>query len=693
MKVRTIAVALMLFAASACGGSGSTGDTDWELLGNSPEMQHHSGLEQINRDTIGKLELAWWVEMPTQDGLVGNPLVKDGRIFQGGPDGQIFANDLKTGRLLWSYSDDKTGRDDLSLVGYWGRRMNRGAALSGGNVIIGTGDCRLIAVDQVSGKKAWEATSCDARGNYAITAAPRVGEGLIFTGNSCMDSGSTRGFVEAFDAKTGARRWRFYTVPGDPSKPQDSPLYEMAAKTWGKDWHDRTRGCGSAWDAITYDPELHLLYIGVGGPAPFNPSMRGTGAGDELFTNSIVALDARTGEYRWHFKQVPHDAWNYDASVGIMIADLPVEGEQRRVVISVPKGGFAYVIDAKSGKFLSGQQYVPITWATGLTADGRPIINPEGQYWLRRGQENIVLPSGLGAHGWEALAHDPVSKLVYIPVMSMPNLVKDAPDAILGGQTFEAYHDASADAKYQTYGEIVAWDPVKNSVAWRQRHPYPMNGGLLHTAGGLVFQGMAQGEIQAFDAAAGKLLWTRKIGGAVRAAPSTVMLDGEQYIIMATGNGAAAATGNMVADSNSSLEARTPPRLLAFKIGGSSAYPPFAKVEPIAAPAAPRQNAALAARGARLFEFVGCVECHGIYGNAAGGRIPNLIRTPPADFATFKAIVQEGALSRDGGGMPRFDIPEADARAIFAYLVNQAWDAHEGRAPVVIPEPAKTGGK
>ncbi len=676
---RLAALLIAVAALHGCKG-GKPADpqnSDWEWLGNSAEMQHHADLSTINVDNVGDLELAWWVEMPNVDGLVGNPLIKDGVIFQGGPSGAIFANDVKTGKLRWSY-EDTADFSKASLSGYWGRRMNRGVALSEGKVIITTGDCRLVAVDQKTGKKIWEAQSCDSTQMYGISAAPRVGADLVFTGNACMDSGTTRGFVDALDVKTGKRRWRFYTVPGDPAKKQDSPLYDMAAKTWGTGWYEKSHGCGSPWDAMTYDPKLNLLYIGVGGPSPFDPSKRAPDAGDELFTNSIVAVDASTGAYKWHFKQTPNDGWNYDASVGIMIADLPIDGKNRRTVISVPKSGFAYVLDARTGRFISGSAYTQTNWAKGLDAKGRPIPDPDGQYWLRPGQANIVVPSPAGSHGWEALAYDPENHLVYIPNMVMPTKIETDPAALVGGLLMDFYYGSSGDPKWKSYGEIVAWDAVANKVAWRTRTDLPINGGLMHTSGGLVFQGMADGRLVAYNAKTGQELWSRQTGGAMRAAPSTVMVDGKQYLIVPTGNGAAAATGSYFSKYNSTLQSRTPPRLLAFRIGGTATYPPLARVEPVGRPSASRQDAKLARKGKIVFESYGCVDCHGMNADAVGGRIPSLIRMPPPDLAHVKAVVQEGAMSKNGGGMPQFkDLTDEEARGLYAYLVNEAWDAHE----------------
>ncbi len=248
--------------------------TDWELLGNSPDMQHHSSLSQINTETVSDLGLAWAIDLPTRDGLVGNPLIRNGRIFQGGSQSQVFANDLRTGKLLWTYKP-LADRPPGSFLETWLRSINRGVALYEDLVIVGTSDCRLVAIDQATGVKRWEAETCDGKQNYMISGAPRVGGGKVFIGNSCADMGLNRGHVDAVDANTGKHLWRFYTVPGDPSKPQDSELYDMAAKTWGDGWYEKTKGCGSVWDAMVYDPELDQLIIGTGAPAPSDPTKRG----------------------------------------------------------------------------------------------------------------------------------------------------------------------------------------------------------------------------------------------------------------------------------------------------------------------------------------------------------------------------------------------------------------------------------
>lgn len=668
-KTTALALAIMLAGCS----DEAPRNTDWALLGNGSQMQHHAELAQIDKASIGRLGLAWAVEMPTPYGLVGNPLIEDGVVFQGGPGGQIFANDLRTGKLLWqfaaTYPDDAA--DTQSFGVYWARQFNRGVALHKGKVIIATGDCRLVAVDQKTGKQRWEARSCDPSLDYGITGAPRVGGGMVFIGNSNQELGTQRGFVDAFDAETGKRRWRFYTVPGDPATETD-PFYKDIAETWGADWYAKTRGSGSVWDAITYDAKLDQLIIGTGALGPGEPSARAADAGDELFTNSVVALDARTGKYRWHAKQVPHDGWNYEAAVGLMVADVPVGGKPRHVVVSVPKQGFAYVYDAADGKFLAGTKYVDTVWAKGLDAAGRPIVNPEAKYWNRPGQETLVFPGGMGAHGWEALALDPKTSTLYVPVMNLPV-------ARLADGAYDWLYGSRPDAKIKPSGEVVAIDLTTNAIKWRTTTSrMPVNGGLLHTAGGLVFQGLADGRLLAFDEATGKVVWGKQTGGAIRAAPSTVMLDGEQYIVVATGNGAASASASLVSRYASTPEARTPPRLLAFKLDGTAPYPALARSDPVPAPPTPRQPAALAHQGEALFAAYSCEYCHGTDGGASvGGVVPNLNRSR-LDLAGFKGVVQGG--ERKGGGMPQFKtMSDAEATALYAYIINAGWDAHEGK--------------
>ena len=552
------------------------------------------------------------------------------------------------------------------------RSLNRGLALSEDLVIVGTSDCRLVAIDQETGIEKWQAETCDGKQNYMITGAPRIGGGKVFIGNSCADMGLNRGHVDAIDAKTGQHLWRFYTVPSDPNEPQDSELYEMAVKTWGDGWYEKTRGCGSVWDAMVYDSELDQLIIGTGAPAPSDPTKRGNDAGDELFTSAVVALDAQTGAYRWHFTQVPGNAWNYEPAVGLMMATLPLDGVEKRVVLSVPKNGFVYLLDAKTGKFISGRNYVPVNWAKGLDETGRPIFDPAARYWeAAEGEPTTILPSNAGAHDWTALAFDPQKNVLFIPAMTTP----ERRELTATGEYSYDYRQAEdGDPEWQAFGELVAWDPVSQSTVWRHRNALPYNGGVLHTAGGLVFQGTAEGYLNAYDAASGEQLGSFTAGGAIRGAPSTVVADGRQYIIVPAGAPSTSAASAGLTDYSSTVESRSRPRLLAFVLGGDAPAPAWAAQLTFPKPPVDRYPSEVASMGEAIYELAGCVACHGYGGQSIGGAAADLRMRLPVNLEYFKAVLGGLLAPR----MPKVELDDASSEALYAYLVNTAWNAHEG---------------
>lgn len=662
------------FEASAA--SANEANSDWFYLGNNLEMQHHAELDQINTDSVQNLGLAWSVDLLTKGGLVGNPLINDGVIFQSGSQGKVFAHDIRTGKLLWEYTYEYELKNS-PFAAVWGSLHNRGLALWEDLAITSTGDCHLIALDQKTGKLRWKAKSCEPEDLYSITAAPRVGEGLVFTGNACLDSGQNRGYVDAFNTADGEHVWRFYTVPGDPSKPFESELYRHAAETWGKDWYQYTRGCGSVWDAMTYDPGTGMLFIGVGGPTPFNPQLRGKDAGDELFSNSIVALEAKSGKYLWHFKQVPNDGWNFDSSVGIMVAGLPVGDQNKRVVISVPKNGFIYVLDAGTGEFISGNNYVEVNWTTGLDDTGRPIFSEEAKYWVKAGGKAVTRPGPGGSHNWEPMALNPVDKTLYIPAIVMPTLTVNNPKAAVGGVSMDFYYGGLGE-NAQSRGELIAWDLITQSPKWKHKETYPLNSGLLHTSGNIVVQGTADGFLNIFNAETGEKLWHRQVGGAIRAAASTVMVDGKQYIILTSGNGSSSVTGNYFSRYAGTPESRTQPRLLAFALGGNAPLPALDPVPAVARPLHPRFDEKLAELGGKRFEEYYCVDCHGLEAVSSAGTIPDLRYSRLVNLQYVKSVLKDGVL--EATGMPRFDyIEDGDIEAIYAYLINRAWDLYEGK--------------
>ncbi len=672
--------ALMLFIAActlieprAAAATAALHDDEWRLIGRDPDQHHFSPLHQIDASNVGKLALAWYADMPVKDGMVGVPLVAAGKVFQSGPLGTAFANDVRTGKLLWSF-DAHIGFP-MNVISSWGARMSRGLALWKDSVIMATGDCRLIALDMNSGAKRWEAQACDPTQYKTITGAPRVGGGKVFIGNSNGDTGIGRGHVDAFDAATGKHLWRFYTIPGDPAKGFENKAMEVASKTWGKEYWKGTGG-GSAWDAITYDEKLNLVYIGVDSPVPAVPTRRGEGRGDELYTNSIVALKADTGEYVWHYQVTPDDAWNYSAAMHIMIAELPIDGKPRRVILQAPKNGFFYVLDAKTGRLLSANNFVPVNWASHIDLKtGRPVQLPDAKYWLKGPQGALLMPSPLGAHAWQPMSYSPLTGLVYIPAMQMPTRVRLGSN-LVGAAEVDWYTSVGDPKNFK--GTLIAWDPLTQKERWHHDGGAPYNGGVLSTAGNLVFEGTTTGTFNAYRADDGQKLWTTYTGGSgVFAAPSTVEIDGEQLILLPVGSGTTSAVGIMPLTGAGPGGAA---RLLAFKLNGKVSLPPSPhELEALPQPPRPRPPAELAQKGLRVWNDNGCEVCHGYAVIGGHGSVPDLRRATANTHDLFAAIVL-GGLRKDKG-MPIFaeTIDAEGLAALQAYILEAAWKSYDAQ--------------
>ncbi len=669
-SLATIAMVLVGVGAVAQAPAADS-QAEWRLLGGGLQQWYHASDTLINQGNVKRLGLAWYADMDTQDGLVGQPLVADGVIYQGGPPGRIYANDIKTGKSLWTFTPAVDYLPGTTWTGYWATHVNRGLALDGDNLFIGS-YCKLLAVSRTTHKQVWAVQSCDPTKVQGITGAPRVGGGKVFVGNASGDNGGDRGFVDAFDTKTGRHLWRFYTMPGDPSKPFESRVMAEAAKTWGTNYWKYTQGGTSPWDAITYDDKTDTLYFGTDGPAPWAPNQRAPDAGDELFTDSIVALNASTGQYKWHFQTVQHDGWNMAATMHIMLADLPQAGGSRRVVMSAPKNGFFYVLDATTGAFINARNYVPVNWTKGLDPKtGRPIPSDEANYWQHTGGLTIPLPGDVGAHNWEAMAYSPENGLVYIPASIVPISMSPSKDAF-GGVAADYYYGMRPDAKIKTHGELVAWDPTTQSERWRVARPLAINGGAMATAGNLVFQGTGDGKVQALAADTGKVIWSYDVGGAVLAAPTTVTVDGVQYLIIASGNGGAAGMRG-IALLMTTLRSQGPARLLAFRLDGATSLP-IVLPPPFPAPAQPQPNPAAAVRGGVVYSKYICSGCHGFNAINVGRGIPDLRKVSASTMGSMRQIVIEGAYRQVG--MPAFPtMTDQELSDLKSYLMQQAWMA------------------
>ncbi len=424
----------------------------------------------------------------------------------------------------------------------------RGLAAWKGRIYLATLDGRLIALDAKTGKPAWSVDTFEPVWPYTSTGAPRVFDGKVLIGNAGAE-GAARGYVTAYDAATGKQLWRFYTVPGDPSKPQPNKALEWAAKTWSGEWW-KTGGGGTVWDSIVLRSGAQAgLHRHRQRRGPGVQAYRSPGGGDNLFLTSIVALRADTGDYVWHYQEVPGDEWDYTATQSMILADLTIGGKLRKVLMQAPKDGFFYVLDRATGELISAEPFVPVSWTKGIDPKtGRATVNPEVRYGAA---PVIMTPGPGGGHNWNPMAYSPVTGLAYFPVTEMymaysadPNF-KQTPGTMgqLGISTtgYELTRQAAADyAAKHNKAWLTAWDPVAQKERWRVPYPVRGSGGLLATAGNLVFEGTSNGTFAAYRADTGEKLWEMPVQQVAIAAPITYRIGGEQYIAVNAGWGGGA---------------------------------------------------------------------------------------------------------------------------------------------------------
>jgi PQQ-dependent dehydrogenase (methanol/ethanol family) len=654
-------------------GSAPDSAGEWTMLGRSPEQHHYSPLSAVNASNVKRLGLAWHADLPTADGLLANPLVADGLVYQIGAFSHVWALDVRTGRTVWSY--DPKVQVASQFASMWSHHLNRGVALWEDRVIFGTSDCRLIALNRRTGALIWDVRACESDGTRAINGAPRVGGGKVFIGNSDVDTGIGRGSMDAYDIKTGKHLWRFYTIPGDPSLEENhTRANQIAAPTWEGDQWWKSAGGGSTWEGITYDPLLNRVYFGVDGPSPWNASKR---RGDNLFTESVVAVDANTGAYLWHYQTVPNDTWDLNDCSPIVIAELPVAGKNTRVLMHAPKNGFFYLLEASSGRLLAADMIGHPTWASKIDlATGRPVENPQARYYATHDKRAMVNPGPVGIHNWHAMSFSESTRLIYLPLTDVPVLYAMwSQSAALGGDTWTDYYAGMSDPKVQhRMGRLVAWDPVAKKEVWGVPLEVGTNGGVLSTAGNLVFEGNGTGEFAAYRADSGEKLWSYKSGSAIQAAPSTVEIDGQQLILVAVGDGGG--IGLSVPRYSSTMSARGPSRLLAFRLGGTDSMSTTSPPIVFPKPPAPKPDSAQVEKGKALYTANACDYCHGPGAERWTMSVPDLRRASESTHAEFLGIVIGGA--RESKGMPRFrDMSVEDGEAIRAFILERAWAAYD----------------
>jgi PQQ-dependent dehydrogenase (methanol/ethanol family) len=644
----------------------------WLTYGGDYNEQRFSPLDQINITNTDQVGLAWYHDIRANQGQQSTPLFVDGVIYLTESWGQVDAIDATTGETRWRFDPQVAG--NVAGKGCCGVN-NRGAAVYEGKVFVTAYDGRMFALDAADGEVLWETQTVDDTLNYTSTGAVRVANGKVFIGNGGAEF-RTRGFISALDANTGEILWRFHTVPGNPELGFENDAMRMAAETWSGNWWDLGGG-GSTWDGITYDPETNLLLFGVGNGAPWNPLVRGSGGGDNLFLNSIVAVDADSGEYVWHYQQIPAEEWDFDSVQQITVADIEVDGEMRHVAMQAAKSGYYYMLDAYTGELIRANNFVPVNWTSGYDmATGRPNINEAAQY-TKRTVATIIQPGPAGAHGAAPMSFSPETGLLYIPAMESSMAFTNAPenldDRFNLGMEFTggdyAYDDPDNTIVRGSKTRLVAWDPVAAEEVWAIEDVG--TGGTLTTAGGLLIKGNGRNEtLGLYNAEDGTQLNLLETQANTFAGAITYMHEGEQYIAQVVGG-----------PSFQGYYAPTYARLLVYKLGGTETLP--AKVEFTQRPFAPPEESAtpeLVAAGSEVYGE-NCAMCHDV-GGLARSSFPDLRRSPMLHSAEgFNSVVLQGTLADRGMTSFAAMLTEDDTHAIRHFLIAEAHIAMNAPSP------------
>lgn len=653
----------------------TNGGDDWAGYGRTYGEQHYSPLADINVANVNRLSLAWSYDLGSGN-PASIPVAVGGVLYVSSGLSVVRAFDAASGKLLWEHDTHVADVAGDKLRPAWGIR---GVAYWDGKVYTGTQDGRLVALDARSGAEVWSVqTTSPGDGRY-ITGAPRVFDGKIIIGHGGADTSNNRGYVTTYDARTGKQLWRFFIVPGDPKKGFEDDAQAMAAKTWTGSWWNYGGG-GAAWNAFTYDAETDTILIGTGNGAPWNRKIRSPGGGDNLFLCSIVALDAKTGRYKWHYQVNPGETWDFNAAMDMPLADLVIDGRKRKVVMQAPKNGFFYVIDRTNGKLISAEPFAKVTWAHRINLKtGRPEEVPGARF--PDGKSFEMWPTERGAHSWMPTAFSPKTGLIYIPKIEaganyydrgidLQNWTRPAGNAPALGEIF----DLNVKNPLQNTSELLAWDPVRQRKVWSVKTFGGFNGGALATGGDLVFQGQIDGRFSAYDAKNGRELWHLAAQAAVIAAPITYRAKGVQYVTVLVGMGTTPGLDRR-AQGGLTIDARTQAkRILTFRIDGNAKLPKPQPATPLVAAPDPtyQSNPALAAAGANVYNLR-CTACHGV-NVESGGIAPDLRASPVLQNAqVFLSIVREGALQMNG--MPRFgELSDAETTALRQFLRSRGAD-------------------
>jgi quinohemoprotein ethanol dehydrogenase len=630
----------------------SSNGCDWPGYGRTFGEQHDSPLTQINRDTIGRLGLAWSMDLEPTENSVTQPIAVDGVLYFATGHSVVHAVDAASGRFLWRFDPKVAEAAGFRLRLAYG---SRGIAWWNGKIYTGTQDGRLIAIDAKTGKQLWSVQTLSKGMDADINAPPRVFDGKVIIGFS-GDVFANRGYVTTYDAETGKQLWRFYTVPGDPAKGFENKAMEMAAKTWAGDWW-RLGGGGNVWNAMTYDLETNTVYLGVGNGYPWNRRARSKDWGDNLFISSIVALDGTTGEYKWHYQVSPGDSWDHEPMEDMELADLILSGKPRKVLLQASKNGFFYVIDRVTGELISAKPYAKVTWASRIDIKtGRPVENPGIRY--PDGTTAEIWPSSWGAHGWVAMAYSPKTRIAFIPVIEVGYQYTDKGIDVKNWRPPANHYSIDLGLSYTPTngtGALVAWNPVTQKELWKVPHPTNVNGGVMVTAGDVVFQGTIDGTFKAYAAATGRVLWSFAAQAPLLAAPISYAVNGTQYVTLLTGlgTGAGLMASEIAGAEKYGIDPRSQARrVLTFALDGKATLPPaLTAIPPAIEDPGFKHDARSAAAGEMVFDQ-SCLICHGQ--DAVGAiHAPDLRRSAiPLSDEAFTAVVRGGLLTPKG--MPTF---------------------------------------
>ncbi len=677
---------------------------NWFTLGRDQNQTYFSPLAKIDAANVGRLGFAWAYDLATTRGQEATPIVVDGAMYTSGTWGYVYAVDAATGKELWKFdprADPSAARNPCCDL------VNRGVAVWKGKVFVASVDGRLHALEAKTGKQLWETdTITHHKLSYSSTGAVYIADNLAVIGNSGadMDQGGVRGYVSAYDVDTGKLKWRFYTVPGDAGHPYENPELAIADSTWDPYRDAKYKGGGTAWDGFAYDPVLNLVYFGTANAAPYDQRQLGPAQSDALFTASILAVHADTGRLAWYYQTTPGDHWDFDAVQKLILTDLGIDGMTHRVIMQANKNGFFYVLDRQTGELLSAKSYTFVNWASGIDMKtGRPLLTTEGDWYTG---PKTVYPSWAGGHSWPPMSFNPMTGLVYIPAIDAPAVWIDlahnggavkfinsffTANGIIPDDTYDAkalepnfgpvpnLKTLRTTRKVKLVRELLrAWDPVAQKVVWEHetsagRRGY--DGGVMSTAGNLVFQGRGTGELWVYAADSGKVLKVIQTGSHIMAAPITYAVNGEQYVAVQVGYGGTAIDMGTIPPSSAAAKYANINRIIALKLdGGDVPKPPARNDELFPKPPNAKGTEAQIRYGEIKF-IEQCSRCH-VFGPSV---TPDLRKPPLQVHDLFRDIVLNGVLASKG--MERFDdvLSEADVDAIHAYLVDQSWQAYKAQ--------------